>query len=217
MTNRAAVVSLCLVTSSLIAACGDPPVDGGTGGAGGAVSQGTGGGGADGAGGSTDAGGSPNATGGTEAGSGGNGGLGDLPPLGGDCEVSLEREVVIRGRWVEGEAPEALGGPVQPGVYDLTAYQRYTASLPDDIYLGFGALYSGVIEFGSDGTFRAIDSNESAAQGYFGEFSTSGLELSFAYSCPEATPSAPRLYTATTSTLHLHGASEEYVFTRRPD
>lgn len=196
MTKHTPLACLFLVTSILTFGCSDPASDSGSGG--GTALDGTGSGGAP-----------------------GSGGVGSLPPLGEQCGVSDDREVVIRGQWVTGELPEPLGGPVQSGVYDLTAYQGYTYStdLPDDVYLGFSAQNSGVIAFGSDGTFRAIQSDATSASAFTGQFSTSGVELTLLYVCPAGISEAPRPYTATASTVHLYDGigAREYVFTRRPD
>jgi len=209
MTKHTALVCLFLVTSFLAPGCSDPPSDSGSEGGDGTTSGGTGSGGT-------------NSGGDSSGGDPGSGGFGPLPPLSGACDVPLDREVVIRGQWVAGKAPEPVGGAIQPGVYDLTAYHQHTGStnLPDDIHFGFGsAQYSGVIEFGSDGTWRGIDSDDTSATAFIGEFSTSGSELTFDYSCPSGIPQTPRLYAATASTVHLLDSPgiSEHIFARRPD
>jgi len=230
MPHRTTPAFLLLLASCLGVGCSEPPgADAGSGGTaatGGASGGGTGAGpssgGADGDGGTAQTasgGGVPGSGGIGSGGQLGAGGFGGEPEPVGECEVPLGFRDWVLGQWVLGEQPEPLGGPIQPGIYDLTAYQDHTTNLPDDIHLGFSTEYAVVVEFGSDGSYRSVQGQSDIVlvESYTATFSTNGPELVIAYDCPNVFVD-PRPYTAMQGTVLLYdGLGYEYVLTRRAD
>jgi hypothetical protein len=99
-----------------------------------------------------------------------------------------------------------MGGPLADGTYHLTAWNVYSPAASDaDLHSATLRIASGMFEIVVDGTARQS-----------GSVSAAGVLLTFAPSCPTATP-IMKPYTASGTTLSLSTVSENRVetFTRQ--